>query len=87
VGRGTVVSAPSSYRGPKLPPFDDVKDDMDAYLLRYERYATAQTWDASFWATHLSELLKGKALARLSPELVLDYKVYKKALLKRFEMT
>jgi hypothetical protein len=85
----TVVSTPSSYRGPKLPPFDDVKDDMDAYLLRFERYATAQKWDASFWATHLSALLKGKALevyARFSPELALDYKVLKKARLKRFEL-
>ena len=27
---------------PKLPPFDDQKDELDAYLQRFERYATAQ---------------------------------------------
>ena len=29
-------------RGPKLPPFEDDKDNMDSYLNRFERYATVQ---------------------------------------------
>lgn len=37
---------------PKLPPFDEGSDDMDAYLRRYERYALSQKWDKSIWATH-----------------------------------
>ena len=58
-------------RAPKLPPFHDTRDDLDAYLQRFERYATSQTWKESEWATNLSTLLKGKALdvySRLSFE-------------------
>ena len=29
---------------PKIPAFDEGKDEMDSYLLRFERYATAQKW-------------------------------------------
>ena len=35
---------------------------MDSYLLRFERYATAQKWEPDKWATGLSALLQGKAL-------------------------
>ena len=31
-------------RAPKLPTFQDGKDQMDAYLNRFERYAKAQQW-------------------------------------------
>ena len=27
---------------PKIPAFDENRDEMDSYLLRFERYATAQ---------------------------------------------
>ena len=47
---------------PKIPAFDEGKDEMDSYLLRFERYATAQKWKKEDWATNLSALLKGKAL-------------------------
>ena len=46
----------------KFPAFDEGKDEMDSYLLRFERYATAQKWKKEDWATNLSALLKGKAL-------------------------
>lgn len=75
---------------PKLPPFEEHTDDMDAYLRRYERYALSQKWDKSIWATHLSALLKGNALnvyALLPPEQALDYEALKTSLLKRFDMT
>jgi hypothetical protein len=49
-------------RVPKLPVFDEVHDEMDSYLLRFERYSAAQNWDESNWAINLSALLKGKAL-------------------------
>ena len=59
-----------ALKGPKLPPFEDGKDNMDLYLQRFERYAAAQGWRTKQWAMHLSALLKGKALeaySRLSP--------------------
>lgn len=42
---------------PKLPSFVDGKDDLDAYLQRYERFATTAEWDKAGWATNLSGLL------------------------------
>ena len=49
-------------KAPKLPCIDDNKDDMDSYLRRFERYAEVQHWHVDNWATHLSALLKGRAL-------------------------
>ena len=49
---------------------------MDLYLLRFERYATAQRWKRDKLATKLSSLLKGKALdvyALMPVEQALDY--------------
>ena len=74
-------------RTPKLPPFDDTKDDVDAYLQRYERYAVSQEWPKPDWAINLSALLKGKALdvySRLDSKEANDYQVLKTALLKRY---
>ena len=48
---------------------------MDSYLLRFEKYATANKLDKSVWAAYLSALLKGCALDvydRLSTEDVAD---------------
>ena len=75
---------------PKLPPFEEGTDDMDAYLRRYERYAISQKWDKSIWATHLSALLKGNALnvyALMPSDQALDYDALKTCLLKRYNMT
>ena len=49
-------------KSPRIPAFNEGKDEMDSYLLRFERYATAQKWEADTWATELSALLQGKAL-------------------------
>ncbi|KAJ8038245.1 hypothetical protein HOLleu_15611 [Holothuria leucospilota] len=76
-------------RAPKLPPFEDT-EDLDAYLQRYERYATNQGWQRVDWAINLSALLKGKALevySRLPPVDANDYDKLKEALLKRFQLT
>jgi hypothetical protein len=86
--QGTGTQHP--VRGPKLPAFDDSKDNIDAYIQRFKIYATSQNWTRDRWGVHLSALLKGKALdvfARLSPEIALDFKELKQALLKRFDMT
>ena len=77
-------------KGPKLPWFDEDKDNMDSYLSRFERYAEAQGWKNDQWSLHLSALLKGKALdvySRLPAEDALDYIKLKSALLQRFELT
>ena len=47
---------------PKLPACDEQKDEMDAYLERYEQIATSQEWDAGDWEVSLSSLFTGKGL-------------------------
>ncbi|XP_065921901.1 uncharacterized protein [Magallana gigas] len=79
-----------SAKIPKLHFFDDSHDEMDSYLLRFERYAEAQRWDRSDWAINLSALLKGKALdvyALMPKTDAFDYNTLKTALLRRFELT
>ena len=86
-----VVSAGSGYmKGPKLPFFDEARDDMDSYLQRFERVANAQRWKKEMWAPNLSALLRGRSLdvySRLNPEEAQNYDVLKLALLKRFDIT
>ena len=77
-------------KAPKIPAFNEGKDEMDFYLLRFERYATAQKWEPDTWATGLSALLQGKALdvyALMPKEDALNYDKLKVALLKRYELT
>ena len=77
-------------KAPKIPAFNEGKDEMDSYLLRFERYATAQKWEPDTWATGLSALLQGKALdvyALMPKEDALKYDKLKVALLKRYELT
>ena len=74
---------------PKLPTFTDGKDDLDSYLQRFERFATANKWDKGNWAVALSALLTGKALdvySRLSETAAVDYGQLKEALLKRYNL-
>ena len=77
-------------KAPKIPAFNEGKDEMDSYLLRFERYATAQKWEPDTWAAGLSALLQGKALdvyALMPKEDALNYDKLKVALLKRYELT
>ena len=63
-------------KAPKLPSFVDGKDDLDAYLQRFERFATTAKWEKTEWASKLSALLPGRALeiySRLSEEAAQDY--------------
>ena len=46
---------------PKLSPFNEARDSLDAYLKRFERFAENAGWDKSEWATNLSALVQGKA--------------------------
>ena len=73
-------------KAPKLPSFVDGKDDLDAYLQRFERFATTAKWEKTGWASKLSALLSGRALevySRLSEEAAQDYDRVKLALMKR----
>ena len=47
---------------PKLQPFDDKNDDMDAFIRRFESYAVSLEWPIDKWALNLSALLHGIAL-------------------------
>ena len=75
---------------PKVPMFNEEKDDIDAYLQRYEQLAAANAWPNAEWAMYLSTLLSGKALeiyARLPPDVARDYQALKLALLRRYDCT
>ncbi|KAK3790633.1 hypothetical protein RRG08_043916 [Elysia crispata] len=72
---------------PKLPAFVDRKDDLDSWLLRFERFATTSGWPKESWCTPLSALLTGRALeafCRLSETEATDYDRVKEVLQKRF---
>ena len=47
---------------PKLQPFDEKNDDMDAFSRRFESYAVSLEWPIDKWALNLSALLHGMAL-------------------------
>ena len=75
---------------PKLPAFCDSKDNMDAYLKRFERFDANANWPVENWTTNLSALLQGKALddySRLSPEEAKNYEKLRDALLNRCQLT
>ncbi|XP_066968303.1 uncharacterized protein [Macrobrachium rosenbergii] len=77
-------------KGPSIPDFDENKDDIDAYLRRFEVLASAAKWLKEDWAIILSSHLKGAALevyVRLSPEDALDYNKVSESLMKRFDCT
>ena len=77
-------------KAPKLPMFVEERDNMDAYLLRFERTASSNCWDKEIWAGALSALLTGKALetySSLSAEDAGCYEKLKRALLQRFVLT
>ena len=77
-------------KAPKLPSFVDGKDDLDAYLQRFERFAVTAKWEKTGWASKLSALLSGRALevySWLSEEAAQDYDRVKIALMKRYDLT
>jgi hypothetical protein len=80
----------SHTRGPKMSAFDELKDDIDSYLNRFERYAELQKWHRKSWSIYLAALLRGKALdvyARLPPPQAQNYDDLKDALLRRYNKT
>ena len=82
-------SSSSRTEKPRIPAFDDSQDDMDSYLLRFERLASAYGWEKKDFALYLGTLLKGKALkvyTNLSKEVADDFDSLKEALLKAYSI-
>jgi len=77
-------------RYPKLPVFNEKTDDIDAYLQRFERFATSAGWPEDIWAISLASLLQGRALDiyhQLSQTDAGNYSELKSALLRGFDCT
>ncbi|GFR80635.1 Gypsy retrotransposon integrase-like protein 1 [Elysia marginata] len=80
----------ASAKHPKLPHFQDGKDDLDIWLTRFERLAESNSWSKDKWSSSLCALLTGRALdcyGRLSSEQAQDYDKVKQALMKRYDLT
>lgn len=74
----------------KLDHFDSKKDDLDAYLVRFEAYAVNCSWPRNTWAMNLGLSLKGRALevySALSAEDRQEYDIVKSSLMKAFNLT
>ena len=80
----------ASMKELKLPPFNEDKDDLDAYLSRFERACQAFDVKPEHWSTQLARLLQGQAsdvYQRMSDHDVGEYQILKENLLKRFRLT
>ena len=90
-GSGEVRSLNRSYvTRPKLPRFDENKDEIDVFIERFESFAEIEEWPQEDWSVNLSALLTGKALtiqSSLPKEHRRDYHRLKRALLKGYDLT
>src|ERR1043165_8935867 len=80
----------NGMRDIKFPNFNENKDCLDAYLLRFERTVEAYEVPQKLWALKLASHLEGKALEvyqRLSSRDAQDYECLKEQLLERFRLT
>ena len=62
-----VVTPPPRNRdakSPKLPFFIDEKDELDSYLLRFERYTENASWEKNTLGIKPIALLTGRAMYR-----------------------
>ena len=81
------VTQSITIQRPKLPRFEEERDNMDTYLQRFEKFAKAQKWDHNEWTTYLCALLTCKALevhTSMPDTDVYDYNKLKNALLTRY---
>ncbi|XP_037802989.1 uncharacterized protein LOC119597483 [Penaeus monodon] len=77
------------YDGLRLPTFNDGQDDIDSYLLRFERLALLHNWKKEDYHVYLGSLLRGRALkvyVSLPEEIVNDYEKLKSALLRSYSV-
>ncbi|GFO15090.1 hypothetical protein PoB_004159500 [Plakobranchus ocellatus] len=83
-------SSDAGAKHPKLPNFQDGRDDLDICLTRFERFAESNGWSREKWSPSLCTLLTGRALdcyGWLSAEQAKDYDKVKEALMKRYDLT
>ena len=74
----------------ELPCFDEETDNIDYYLVHFERVASYEGWDIASYPMYLNTLLTGKArevYCRLPLALANDYRYLKKALLAKYQLT
>ncbi|GFN88914.1 gypsy retrotransposon integrase-like protein 1 [Plakobranchus ocellatus] len=86
----SAMSSDARAKHPKLPNFQDGRDDLDIWLTRFERFAESNGWSREKWSSPLCALLTGRALdcyGRLSAEQAKDYDKVKEALMKRYDLT
>ncbi|XP_074480628.1 uncharacterized protein LOC141761195 [Sebastes fasciatus] len=77
------------YNEPKLSPFQ-MGEDIENYLLRFERIAKTWRWPENEWACRLVPLLSGKALkayTMMDEERAHCYNDLKGALLTKFDIS
>ena len=67
-----------------------MKNELDSYLLHFERYAENTNWEKKMWAVKLNALLTGRVIdiyTRMSHGDANDYDKLKKAILTRCNFT
>jgi len=89
-GRDSQNGRAARMKALKLPPFNEEKDDLDAYLTGFVRACIAFMIRTEHWSTQLARLLQGRSLEvyqRLAACEVDDYGALIAQLLKRFRLT
>ena len=88
-GDHTVSRVPNT-KAMKLPPFHEEKNDLDAYMNRFQRNCRAFNVPQDQWSFQLARFLQGQALdlyQRMTGEDVGDYDLLKNSLLKMLRLT
>lgn len=78
----------SGWKGPKMQPYSE-GEDIEHYLITFERIAHACQWPQEEWALHLAPLLAGKARSAyvaMDIDDTMDYEKVKGAVLQKFEI-
>ncbi|KAH6948405.1 hypothetical protein HPB50_024148 [Hyalomma asiaticum] len=73
-----------------IPAFSEARDELGAYIERFERVATDQGWPRDRWGLSLILCLTGEALTvvgRMSAEDATDFAKLKSTLLQRYRYT
>ncbi|GFO09598.1 hypothetical protein PoB_003610300 [Plakobranchus ocellatus] len=55
-------SSNAGAKHPKLPNFQDGRDDLDIWLTKFERFAESSGWSRERWLSSHFALLTGRAL-------------------------
>ncbi|XP_067442125.1 uncharacterized protein [Thunnus thynnus] len=77
------------WKSPKMQPYSE-GEDIEHYLITFERIAHACQWPQEEWALHLAPLLTGRARSAyvaMDIDDTMDYAKVKCAVLKKFEIS